>query len=438
MYKARIQKWGIDKKSKEKEMRAIARKQKQRRDGGKDSSFRVRGRSVDYETVVHYWQRKRMNIEDVIAQRSASATPEAIECLTPVPSPVTPAPMFAIPERVFGLVKDYYQGSFQSGTWVLPSNRKAMLYSVKDEENGTPNLEMFARSISLAFRLFDIGESRAAGRLLIASNSNIDKILQVEHPETIVRLFCMTVLLFRSGRGEIAVAILRQCSAVGKVILGINHPLHFICQCLSMAESSQLTDITIRTYKVIQDLFRSEIGSLQASTVNLRAATATLECDNEALRNLVDGCENSLGVTDPRSLLARIALALSLHKYPEALQACQLTQNCTGNLQSGDAQVADYLSTSIYYSANACLGMQGSHMAKEAVLRAVDLALSTPNYSGASLFLTELEGYLIKSDQIDLVRELRDRRRWMLELAYDQRRRFYAFKSMRYFMSGFY
>jgi hypothetical protein len=91
MYKDRIKKWGLDKKNKERDMLAIVRKKTEREAIGKESSFRVRGRIVTMENVLHYFKRKngmqKMGIP-------AAATPSDISCWTP--SPVhTPRPIDA-------------------------------------------------------------------------------------------------------------------------------------------------------------------------------------------------------------------------------------------------------------------------------------------------------------------------------------------------------
>ena len=65
-------------------MKAIARKNAKRLSEGKTSAFHVRGRAVDFEEVVRYWERKGISIEEIAAQRSASATPTDVKCLTPV------------------------------------------------------------------------------------------------------------------------------------------------------------------------------------------------------------------------------------------------------------------------------------------------------------------------------------------------------------------
>ncbi|KAL9128044.1 MAG: hypothetical protein Q9175_007613 [Cornicularia normoerica] len=113
MYKKRINQWGLDKKNKAKEMRAIARKHRQLGDQGKLTTFRVRGRVIDYKDVVRYWERKGVRIDDVIAQRAKSKTPEAVDCFISLRSPtMTPEPM-TNPERILISIRDYHKGSFE-------------------------------------------------------------------------------------------------------------------------------------------------------------------------------------------------------------------------------------------------------------------------------------------------------------------------------------
>jgi len=89
MYKDRITKWRLDKKNKQSDMLAILRKKTARDAVGKLSSFRVRGRSVTIEDVLHYFKRKK-SVEDEDAYNAP--TPSDVSCRTPSPVPVPPCP----------------------------------------------------------------------------------------------------------------------------------------------------------------------------------------------------------------------------------------------------------------------------------------------------------------------------------------------------------
>ncbi|KAL9072694.1 MAG: hypothetical protein Q9161_003403 [Pseudevernia consocians] len=89
MYKSRINKWGLDKNCKAKEMKAIARKKVERDAIGKASLFQIRGRQVDIEEVLRHFKRKRyQSLEEMVARDKSpeARTPSDIDCLTPGPS----------------------------------------------------------------------------------------------------------------------------------------------------------------------------------------------------------------------------------------------------------------------------------------------------------------------------------------------------------------
>jgi hypothetical protein len=87
MYKARITKWGLDKKTKEAEAWAMLRIKMQRNAVGKDSNFRVRGKPVTIEDVLRYFKRKGIVHPNATHQPSEASTPPAIDYWTPVTSP---------------------------------------------------------------------------------------------------------------------------------------------------------------------------------------------------------------------------------------------------------------------------------------------------------------------------------------------------------------
>ena len=83
MYKARIKKWGLDKKCKEHEARAVLQMHARRR--GKATRMRLRGQSVDLDVFRSYFRRKGVPLEDVLA--AEPITISDLVCETPVASP---------------------------------------------------------------------------------------------------------------------------------------------------------------------------------------------------------------------------------------------------------------------------------------------------------------------------------------------------------------
>ncbi|KAE8448607.1 hypothetical protein EG329_009032 [Mollisiaceae sp. DMI_Dod_QoI] len=83
MYKDRIKKWGLDKNNKEHEMLAIVRKKTERDAIGKQTKFRLRGRIVTMDQVLHYLNRK-----EKFKNRGSPfpSTPSDLSCRTPSPA----------------------------------------------------------------------------------------------------------------------------------------------------------------------------------------------------------------------------------------------------------------------------------------------------------------------------------------------------------------
>ena len=133
MYKTRIKQWGLDKKNKEPEMRAIVRKHKQRTDQGKTSTILVRGQIRTIVEAFRYWGRKGVSMDEIIARQRASPTPETVTFFTPVPSPIPTPQALATPERMFRSIRDYIRGSFESRLW-FSENPRCVCRSIKDED----------------------------------------------------------------------------------------------------------------------------------------------------------------------------------------------------------------------------------------------------------------------------------------------------------------
>ena len=89
MYKTRITKWGLDKKVKEPEARAVLQLHAQRR--GRPTEMRLRGQTVDVHKFEYYFKRKGISIQDVLSSDSAPPSDIDLVCKTPSPT-TTPIP----------------------------------------------------------------------------------------------------------------------------------------------------------------------------------------------------------------------------------------------------------------------------------------------------------------------------------------------------------
>ena len=312
MYKTHIKQWGLDKKNKGPEMRAIVRKNQQRATQGKRSIIRVRGQLRDFAEIVRYLNRKGISIDDIIARRTASPTPEAVELFTPVPSPIRTPQELAIPERIFRTTRDYIKGSFESATWVWTES-DSLCYSIKDREGAIGLMTDLHHHCINVCELFSRNLSHEAGRTLIIATAKIERILLQEDPHALSGLFWMIYDIRRNNRDRMASIILRQFSALGKKLLGSEHPFARVLEWTDSRFGSDFEDITIRCMEIIVALFESRVGPMHLSTVfsreSLISTIHALDTRIPMLQNWLGECEKTLQPNDVRVSHIRRRLA---------------------------------------------------------------------------------------------------------------------------------
>ena len=307
MYKTHIAKWGLDKKNKEPEMRAIVRKNKQRAERGKRSNFHVRKRQLDFAEVIRYWQRKGVTIDEVIARSIASPMPEAVECFTPpVASPMTPPEDLATPEYILRIIRGYIAASFESGTWVMTDPRSEC-YSIKDHLGLNHGID-FRNLCNLSAKLFDWGEFDEMEKTLHAASVMSRKMLLAEDPESLKEILSLIAEMQSRNEHEIALRIFRQLSATSKELLGETHPLSLFLVWLAATPWSQIRDIFSRSFDVLIDDFESFVGPMHLSTLNFRLSSSEMDSNPAVLRRLLEKCESALGSYHKRTLQVRMLL----------------------------------------------------------------------------------------------------------------------------------
>jgi hypothetical protein len=87
VYRKRLSKWGLEKKIKGTEMRAVVRKIVERGANGKVSLFTVRDTTVYGWHIEAYLRRSGKSIHDIMSSEDSDlAIPQHIRCTTPDPS----------------------------------------------------------------------------------------------------------------------------------------------------------------------------------------------------------------------------------------------------------------------------------------------------------------------------------------------------------------
>ena len=420
MYKTRIKQWGLDKKHKENEMRAIVRKTKTLGSQGKSATFRVRGRLVDYKDVVSYFKRKNVRLEDVITRRTGSKTPEAVDCFMTVPSPITTPELIAIPERILVSIRDYFRGSFENGTWVM-TNPEGVCETTRGQRNSLADLAQLDSDVSTACQLFGRNDFEGAGQNLIVATSRIKVIILAENPDTLHFIFKITQRFFQSKRHEVALAILRQFSALAEIILGKTHPIGCICGWLASIAPLQWETVIVKCIGSLADHFESLAGPLNISTLisRLEHISSEVEAGHDMnqglvlLKDLLHDCDTILGPQDDRTGQVRLCLAwfyFNLLDYAEAMRAGWDLITFAQHLV-GQASKYNFYIGGLYIVAISERAMGDIYSAEIHLREAIDLRTSKygPNDSGVRKFLVVLERWLVEQGHFGSAAQVHER-----------------------------
>ena len=370
-----------------------------------------------------------MAIDDLIAQRTKSTTPEAVICLTSPASPLVMPESMAIPERILTKVRDYFKGSFESGTW-FTSSPDAACQTRKDRGNGTRLLDGLIEQCVAACKLFADNHFQEAGQVLITATSAIKDIVLEENPETLRHLFGLIVWLLQQRRYEIALSILRQISALAKILLGLEHPLHCICEWLAFIHASDPRNVISICIASICGHFESLVGPMHLSTLTSRRKficefDVEMETDYKirALRGLLETCEATLGSLDNRTIETRLSLGLHYMFNQYYAEAIKIGQDIVA-----DAQLLEVSNDrKLFKSEGLRLVAISQHDLGDAYSAVVNLREAIDSYisvygshnARARFWLMDLERWLIELRQLDSAVKVHERWRSLVSESSD-------------------
>lgn len=324
MYKTRIKQWGLTKRQQQLVIRAVANQGKDRQRVAQERRLTPcpHGRVVTVGDVVQCRWYRQVVIDDIDIPRPASASSETmLRRFTVVPTlSTTPGPL-GIPERIFNTIRDYYHGSFASGTWVS-DEEGIRRWTIKDRPGGalieatSERLDALMIGSDIACQLFANNYHQEAGEALMSATAGIKNIVQAEHPMTFSVLFELVLHVQRKNWQGIAAEVLRCFSALAKVFLGDEHPLRQICGWLASVDTAFLDDVVVRCLRSAVEHLEISLGSMHRSTLDsrLRYIKEVYRFGNTIgeellLQNLLDDYERILGTQDIRTLDVRSSLA---------------------------------------------------------------------------------------------------------------------------------
>ena len=379
MYKTHIKQWRLDKNNKEIDMKAIVRKRTERLNQGKSSIIRVRGKIIHYGDVVRYWDRRRVPIEAIVAQRAAAKTPEAVEFSTPIPSRVATPEVLLIPERLLGSIRDYFAGSFESRTW-LSANPQFSCETTKVQDGVSSHLKAFQAQSRLACDLLARHCNQEAGQTLLSATDAIKSIVFEENPATLGVLFTLCINTLRCGRFEITLAILRRFANQGRLLLGEGHLLRLICGWLALLDSSEFTNVLHICLRRIVDAFETLVGPMHRSSLDSRLMVARENNTEQTvveLQELLSTGERNLGFHDIRTMNVRLSLAFCCYQRGDYVGAEKLGQDITNYTLHAQPQHFSRLHThGLYILARSRYALRQTHSAWINLSQAINIRIS--------------------------------------------------------------
>ena len=316
MYKTRISEWGLGKNQKRSRKLTVVRSSKHLRDEEKPYTHRLRTQVTDPNDVRRYWENRGMETECIIAQQTGSHALEAMGYFNaPMPLSRVPTPMTKT-ERILISIRNYFAGSFEAGIWQSIDPR-VNCKSMKGQGDAMIHLRALSQQCITACRLLGNSHFQKAGRTLISATSKIKEIVSAEDPMTLTYLFAVVAYIHQQRRHEIALAILRQFSALAEILFGERHPLHCICALLASLNPFQFGEIISKCSVSTGDHFESLIdpmcrSALASRGVHIREVDTNREITHKIsmLQNLLSKCEATLGYFDVRTFEVRLVLAL--------------------------------------------------------------------------------------------------------------------------------
>lgn len=377
-------------------MKAIARKKSERDQKGKASHFTVRGRTMHYAEVVRYFQRRGASIDDVVAQRTASKTPEAVKCYTPLRSPIRTPEALALPEQIFITVRDYHKGCFEAGIWA-GDDQKNICSTNKVHSSPWGSILKLRDQGYLALDLFEEARFQEAGVVLRGATASIEEIVEGEHPHTLIELYMIASLFRMAGRPEVSAAILRHFSAMAQLKLGEWHPLRLICERLASASELSFENIVLQSCQILCGVFKSVLGPLHTSTIDVRSVVVYLNSSfalspqETSYQELLRECETNLGPYDIRTLNVRLQLAYEYLKQGNFPEAKEMAETLITHAHSDL-----FRSLGLSVLAKAQYGLKETQEAEMSLRAAIDIGRSFWGGDGGLVqnWMFKLEGWL--------------------------------------------
>jgi len=266
----------VTKNFREKEVFAILHAMRNREAVGKRSRITIRGHVVDPQKLESYIRRNG-SILPRFAKGEGVAVPLVdfdIACRTPSPelsAGLRDAERNRTVEELLHCIRDYVNGSFDSGTWFLDDDGNCY---TRKSDTARRLLGGVSQTLNTLWRI-TASDRADLIRILSPVFDSLEAVLKAELYETRAEIFTMVVKLYQSEHRPVALMVLDYLANLSLRIFGRRHPVAQIWRC-----TKGLWDLA--NADIVEKLCIVEIDALQAHSGEASMAVTRMysRCSN--------------------------------------------------------------------------------------------------------------------------------------------------------------
>ncbi|KAI1101247.1 hypothetical protein F4804DRAFT_15708 [Jackrogersella minutella] len=280
MYKARFQKWGIEKKIKASEAVEIFRQQTARAAAGKPTVAYIRGRRIDPDRLQRYRYRAAPIISKKIMRAEKGADDEGssssritqVVCRTPSPSPspdtadsnVSISPRIEeptelrVPHECMQILRNFINGAFDNGIWQMAAKGD------RAEMNGAFTWQHYVASSQGLIRHGRVKEGFSLLGLCFDQYK-----LQLQRPDSMFWLAtykCAIVLA--SQNHKLGDAFIDYAAKLTSLILPPGHPFNQLWSRVLLTGMNGISDHAGAIFESYLDMWGRHVNSRETNTTN--------------------------------------------------------------------------------------------------------------------------------------------------------------------------
>ncbi|KAI0009260.1 hypothetical protein F4779DRAFT_627948 [Xylariaceae sp. FL0662B] len=278
MYKARFQKWGIEKKIKAEEAIEIFRQQTARAAAGKSTVAYVRGRRIDPDRLQRYRYRAAPGVSKRIMRaekgmaNSDSTRLSQIICRTPSPSPspettnsaislsprVEEPTVLRIPHECMQILRNFIAGGFETGLWQMQAQ------SDRAEMNGAFNWQHYVASSQGLIRHGRLNEGFSLLGICFDQYKQ-----QLQRPDSFFWLATYKAAIVLAGQnGKLGNAFIDYASKLTSLVLPPRHPFNLLWSRMMITGIDGIRDHAGAIFESYLDMWGRHVNSTETNATN--------------------------------------------------------------------------------------------------------------------------------------------------------------------------